>query len=287
MSRLPTPDLDHALEHVGDAWQALAGARLFITGGTGFVGKWLIESLLWASDRLNLGVSATVLTRNPDRFRAQSPQLAGHPALALLKGDVQSFDFPAGEFPFVIHAATERYFEPDVARPLSTFDLDLEGTRRVLEFARAHGARRLLFTSSGAVYGKQPPDLTHIPEDYAGAPLTTDTGSAYGQAKRASEFLCAMYARQYGFAALIARMFAFVGPHLPRPTDFIQRAKRPSAIRCVEASLVGACRIADKRIPPSRPFSALPRKCGEAEPACRKLRTDAHRQRRSGVQGRR
>jgi dTDP-glucose 4,6-dehydratase len=215
MSRLPTPDLDHALEHVGDAWQALAGARLFITGGTGFVGKWLIESLLWASDRLNLGVSATVLTRNPDRFRAQSPQLAGHPALALLKGDVQSFDFPAGEFPFVIHAATERYFEPDVARPLSTFDLDLEGTRRVLEFARAHGARRLLFTSSGAVYGKQPPDLTHIPEDYAGAPLTTDTGSAYGQAKRASEFLCAMYARQYGFAALIARLFAFIGPHLP------------------------------------------------------------------------
>src|SRR5580704_6590212 len=70
MSRLPTPDLDHALEHVGDAWQALAGTRLFITGGTGFVGKWLIESLLWASDRLNLGVSATVLTRNPDRFRA-------------------------------------------------------------------------------------------------------------------------------------------------------------------------------------------------------------------------
>jgi nucleoside-diphosphate-sugar epimerase len=220
MARLPIQDLDHTLEQGGDAWQALAGSRLFITGGTGFVGKWLVESLLWADQRLNLQVSATVLTRDPDRFRAESPHLAGHPAVTLLKGNVQNFDFPAGDFPFVIHAATERHFEPDVRRPLSTFDLDLEGTRRVLEFARAHGARRLLFTSSGAVYGKQPPELTHIPEDYPGAPLTTDTGSPYGQAKRASEFLCAMYARQHQFAVLIARLFAFAGPCLPLDQNF-------------------------------------------------------------------
>ena len=82
----------------------------------------------------------------------------------------------------------------------------------MLEFARTHGVRRFLFTSSGAVYGKQPPELTHIPEDYAGAPATTDTASAYGQAKRVSEFMCAMYGRVYGFDATIARLFAFVGP---------------------------------------------------------------------------
>ncbi len=220
MAKLPTPDLDHALTHVGDGWRSLAGARLFITGGTGFVGKWLLESLLWANDQRDLGVSATVLTRDPDRFVAESPHLARHSAVALLKGKVDSFDFPAGDFPFVIHAATERYFEADAERPLSTFDLDVEGTRRVLEFARTHGGRRLLFTSSGAVYGTQPPSLTHIPEDYTGAPLTTTPGSAYGQAKRASEFLCTMYARQYGFAALITRLFAFVGPHLPLNRNF-------------------------------------------------------------------
>jgi dTDP-glucose 4,6-dehydratase len=212
---LPPQDLDDVLAQCGDSWHALAGANLFITGGTGFVGKWLLESLLWANDHRNLGIFAVVLTRDPDRFRADSPHLAGHGAIELLNGHVHNFDFPDGEFPFVIHAATERNFEADVLRPASTFDLDLEGTRRVLEFARTHGTRRLLFTSSGAVYGKQPPDLTHIREDYNGAPLTTDTGSAYGQAKRASEFLCAMYSRQYGFAALIARLFAFVGPHLP------------------------------------------------------------------------
>ncbi len=220
MAKLPTADLDHALVHVGDVWHSLSGTRLFITGGTGFVGRWLLESLLWANDQRGLRISVTVLTRDPDRFEAESPHLAGHSAVSLLRGKVDRFDFPAGDFPFVIHAATERYFEADAGRPLSTLDLDVAGTRRVLEFAGTHGTRRLLFTSSGAVYGVQPPGLTHVPEDYTGAPLTTDPGSAYGQAKRASEFLCTMHARQYGFATLIARLFAFVGPHLPLDGNF-------------------------------------------------------------------
>jgi len=127
---------------------------------------------------------------------------------------------PDGEFPFVIHAATERYFDPTDDEPVSLFDRNVEGARRMLEFARTHGTRRFLFTSSGAVYGKQPPEMTHIHEDYAGAPPVTDAASVYGQSKRVSEFLCAMYARRFGYAAVIARLFAFVGPHLPLDANF-------------------------------------------------------------------
>ena len=90
----------------------------------------------------------------------------------------------------------------------------------MLELARARGTRRLLFTSSGAVYGKQPPALSHIPEDYPGAPPATDTGSAYGQGKRISEFLCGCYSQVYGFDAVIGRLFAFVGPHLPLDANY-------------------------------------------------------------------
>ena len=161
-----------------------------------------------------------MLTRNPERFHEQAPHLAGHPSVRLLGGDVVDFAFPDGRFPFVIHAATERQFEPDAERPLSSFAADIDGTRRVLEFARTQGAHRFLFTSSGAVYGKQPPELTHIPEDYSGAPATHDLGSAYGQAKRVSEFMCSMYGRVYGFDAMIARLFAFVGPLLPLDANY-------------------------------------------------------------------
>jgi len=96
----------------------------------------------------------------------------------------------------------------------------VDGTQRVLEFARRHGTRRLLFTSSGAVYGKQPSEMTHIAEDYPGAPSTVDAGSAYGQAKRVSEFMSTMYGRTYGFDATIARLFAFVGPLLPLDANY-------------------------------------------------------------------
>jgi dTDP-glucose 4,6-dehydratase len=90
----------------------------------------------------------------------------------------------------------------------------------VLELARHANTRRLLFTSSGAVYGKQPPDIPHVSETYLGAPETTDMSSGYGQAKRVSEFLCALHGQQYGFDSLITRLFAFAGPHLPLDLNF-------------------------------------------------------------------
>ena len=102
-------DLDHVLEHTELLWEAVRGERFFLTGGTGFVGSWLTESLLWANRRLNLGISACLLTRNPNGFIARSPHLACDPAAVLLTGDAMTFDFPAGPFSFVVHAATERY----------------------------------------------------------------------------------------------------------------------------------------------------------------------------------
>ncbi|NEX21702.1 NAD-dependent epimerase/dehydratase family protein [Thiorhodococcus mannitoliphagus] len=215
MACLPSEDLEHIFSNTRGLWEDLREQSIFLTGGTGFVGTWLLESFLMANDRLSLRAKVVVLTRDPEQFCRRSPHLAEHASVQLLGGNLSGFDFPVGDFPFVIHAATAPQFEPDVEHPLGAFDADLEGTRRVLQFACSHGVRRYLLTSSGAVYGKQPPDLTHIPEDYVGAPLTSDTGSAYGQAKRASEFMSAMYARVYGFDAIIARLFTFVGPLLP------------------------------------------------------------------------
>ncbi|MCX6056610.1 MAG: NAD-dependent epimerase/dehydratase family protein [Chloroflexi bacterium] len=209
-------DLYHILDHTRDLWEDLRGARLFITGGTGFFGCWLLESFLFANEMLDLKASATVLTRRPDSVKNTLPHLMLDPAVTLIKGDVRNFEFPKGEYSHVIHAATET----TLVDPLDKFISNIEGTRRVLDFALASGAGKFLFTSSGAVYGKQPSDMTHIPESYLGAPEPSDLTTAYGQSKRASEFLCTTYANKYGFQATIARCFAFVGPRLPLDSNY-------------------------------------------------------------------
>ena len=209
-------DLDHVLLHTQGLWEELRGQKIFITGGTGFFGCWLLESFAWANDKLGLNASAVVLTRNPKSFADKMPHLAGRSDLVFVAGDVRDFSFPSGTFPFVIHAGTT---SSAPVEPREMFATIVDGTRRVLEFAATHGTRKLLFVSSGAVYGRQPSEVTHVPEDYVGAPDPTDPGSAYGEGKRAAELLCSMAAGK-NLEIKIARCFAFVGPHLPLDAHF-------------------------------------------------------------------
>ncbi len=213
-------DLDHILDHTRSLWEELRGERLFLTGGTGFFGCWLLESLLWANDRLGLDCRVTVLTRTPEAFQAKAPHLARHPILTLLQGDIRTFEYPSGTFSHLIHAATESSARLNAEQPLLMLDTIIEGTRHALKFSRSCGTKRFLLTSSGAVYGRQPPGLRHIPEDYPGAPDPTDSKSAYGQGKRLAEHLCILYGRDSGIEMKIARCFALIGPYLPLDIHF-------------------------------------------------------------------
>lgn len=208
-------DLDAVLTLTEGVWDDLRGARLFLTGGTGFFGCWLLETALWANDRLALGLKIVALTRDPAAFARKAPPLAAHPALTLWAGDVREFKFPEGRFTHIVHAATDSDTAKIVAEPLETLETVVQGTRRVLDFAAQAGARGVLLTSSGAVYGRQPPELTHVGEDYAGAPDVRGAAAAYGEGKRVSEMLGAIYARQHGLEVVLTRPFAFLGPYLP------------------------------------------------------------------------
>lgn len=213
-------DLDHIVERTGPLWERLRGGQLFITGGTGFVGRWMLESFAAADERLDLGARALALSRDPVSFSARFPHLAQHPAIELLAGDMHTFEFPAGEFTHVLHMATETNTVLSAKRPSLEFNTAVEGTRRVLEFALARGARNVLYTSSGAVYGRQPSEMTHVPEDAPIAPPAHDVGAAYSHGKRAAEFICAAANFETELDVRIARLFAFVGPHLPMDAGY-------------------------------------------------------------------
>jgi dTDP-glucose 4,6-dehydratase len=234
MTNIIAEDAGAVLRHTAGIWDDLRGARVFITGGTGFSGKWLLETLVAANARLNLGMQAVVLTRRPREFRQEAPHLADDPAIHLHEGDVRTFAFPPGRFTHLVHAATPTSARLIRDEPELILDVIIQGTRRALEFARHASVSRVLLTSSGAVYGRQPPELRHVPEDYAGAPDTLDLRSAYGIGKRVAEHLCAIAHERHGVAVTIARGFAFVGPHLPdhlAASDFLRDGLKGDKIR--------------------------------------------------------
>jgi len=217
---LPRQDLELILEHTAPLWEEVRGSRIFLTGGTGFFGCWLLESFCFVNHLLGLGARATILTRNPEAFAKKCPHLAADNAVTLHAGDVRSFLFPEGEFRYLIHAATEVSAKQAAEAPCEMLSTIIAGTERALEFALTHGSRKFLLTSSCAVYGKQPADVTHLPESYTGAPDPVDPANVYAEGKRTAELLCALYQKTGRIECKIARCWAFCGPYLPLDQHF-------------------------------------------------------------------
>lgn len=174
--------------------------RIFITGGTGFFGK-----SIFARRAVVPSVRYTVLSRDPGKFQSENPVFANRSDLAWIQGDVRDFKFPEGPFDAIVHAATSAVTSiPDVEQD-SVIRL---GTKRIIAFAKAVGCSRILFTSSGAVYGSQtnPVDET--------APCRPTT--VYGKGKRDAEQMLL----DAGLDVKIARCFAFTGIHLNRDIHY-------------------------------------------------------------------
>ncbi len=213
-------DLEYILNHTKDIWDHFRNKTTFITGGTGFFGKWFLETFSYANNKLNLNCKIIVLSRNPQKFFEEFPYIKNNPIFKFIKGDVKDFDFPKDTIDYIIHAATEASAKLNNEDPLLMIDNIIEGTKRTLELAKEKKVESFLFISSGAVYGKQPSNITHVPEDYNGAPNCQDPNSAYGEGKRVGELLSAIYSKQFDIPVKIARCFAFVGPFLPLDTHF-------------------------------------------------------------------
>lgn len=154
MPELSSNDLAETVTQVGGHWEALRSSQVLITGGTGFVGTWLLESFVMANKLFQLEARATVMTRAPERFREKAPHLANHPSIRLFAGDVTSAEFPQESFSYAIHAAADPA-RPQ-AEPIRTFDTIIFGTRRLLSFAGP-----VLFVTSCCSVRAQCTDRSH------------------------------------------------------------------------------------------------------------------------------
>jgi dTDP-glucose 4,6-dehydratase len=234
MRPLPQADLAEIVARLAPHWSVDPNASILITGATGFFGRWLLESLLML--KAELGGSGTIIaqSRDPARFVADHPWLAKSEHLDWWQAHPLAWDEVdlcetirrrgrAVELQWVIHLVTEGDNRAAESNPAGARDLIVDSARRAAELARALGAGKLLFTSSGSVYRTSSGEGTARREtDPVWARPTGDstayqvTGFAKVEAERA-----VMAALEGGATAgTIARCFSFLGPGLPMAGKF-------------------------------------------------------------------
>jgi nucleoside-diphosphate-sugar epimerase len=208
----PEDDVDRSLTFIADDLARWRGARVLVTGGTGFLGRWMVYTTLRANERLKLGMQVEILSRRPN-----ADLYSRFSDARIIKGDVTNYR-TSEHFDVIIHGAASssaRYGVGDGA-PATVVTTIVDGTRQILEIGANSGAR-VLFLSSGAVYG---PQTSPVSERAVTAPDPLVPSSAYGLAKRVAENLCAAATRDHAVQATIARLFAFVGPGIPLDAHF-------------------------------------------------------------------
>ncbi|MEI0510710.1 NAD(P)-dependent oxidoreductase [Brachyspira intermedia] len=183
------------------ALSKLDNSNILITGGTGLFGKSILNFLIYIRQYYNFDI--TVLTRDKYSFLFSNPNY-NTDFINFINGDIRNFN-PDKEYDYIIHAAAPASAKLEKENPLEMYSIILDGTKNIINIANNMNVKKLLFTSSGAVYGEQFESIKSFKEAYYGNPITY-----YGKAKKISEELLL----DSNINVSIARCFAFVGPYL-------------------------------------------------------------------------
>ena len=202
-------------------FESLAHSRVLMTGANGFLGYYMIKSLIaWNDLHKNRAIDITALST----FRSGIPEwmkiLEKRPDFKILKKDITKYPIPSRTpYDYVIHAAS--IASPTYYRlfPVETINANVLGLYRILDYLVARKKTRkpvkgLLYFSSSEIYGNPTKGNIPTPESYNGNVSCTGPRACYDESKRFCETLCVNYANVYGLPVKSARPFNNYGPGL-------------------------------------------------------------------------
>lgn len=185
---------------------------ILITGGTGFIGKWLTEMVCYLNAEHKLNIKLYLLARDTESFKTEVPHLAKNPCVHLIQQDVRHLSELPKDVNYVINAAGSPDRMEHASKPLSTIDTFYKGTISVLEECfRLPSLHKIIHLSSNYVYGSL--NNEKINETDMGTLDCNSINATYGEIKRMTETLCAVYGNQQQLPITIVRPFSFVGPY--------------------------------------------------------------------------
>jgi UDP-glucuronate decarboxylase len=193
-------------------WSAFQGCTVLVSGASGFVPAYMVETLLHLNDARNYGITVVGLVRNQGRAHTRFAYALGRKDLKFIVQDVSTpLSYP-GTIDYVIHAASQaspKHFGRD---PVGTLLANTQGTLNMLALAAEKKVKGFLFFSSGEVYGQVDPAKLPIKETDYGYIDPTDVRSCYAESKRVGETMCVAWHQQYLVPAKIVRLFHTYGP---------------------------------------------------------------------------
>lgn len=215
-------DLSYICDHLKNEFSEMAGKKLLLTGGAGFLGYYLVQSILAWNDRIS--DSEKIFLTVYDNFIRGVPswltELQGNEFLILVEHDItHPLPTDVDDFHYIIHAAS--IASPTFYRqyPIETMDANVNGLRILLEYClqqkeKSKPVEGFLFYSSSEVYGDPSPDNIPTSEGYYGYVSCTGPRACYDESKRFGETMCVNFARQYDLPVKMARPFNNYGPGL-------------------------------------------------------------------------
>ena len=189
-------------------WSYLKDCNILVTGATGLIGSCLVEVLM---SRPNKDYHVYASGRNEERAKARFAEFADDPAFHFFKYDVMKPLEGDIHFDYIIHAASNASPNFFATKPVEVIKSNIYGVSNLMDYGMEHGLKRLLFLSSGEVYGEG--DGRVFTEDYSGYVNPTSPRSCYPSSKRAAETLCVSYGAEYGIETVIARPSHTYGPN--------------------------------------------------------------------------
>jgi dTDP-glucose 4,6-dehydratase/UDP-glucuronate decarboxylase len=208
-------DLDDICKRIGARLPALSGLTLLVAGGGGFLPSYILDAVAYANDHFLDRPCQLVCV---DNFITGLPERMAHlqirPDFHFIHHDIiKPLALDQG-IDYIIHAAS--IASPPLYRkyPLQTIDVNVLGTRNLLDLSRQKNVKSFLYLSSSEIYGDPVPEAIPTPESYLGNVSCTGPRACYDESKRLAETLCMIYHREFGVPVNIVRPFNVYGPRL-------------------------------------------------------------------------